>query len=224
MSYVESARVLEAWLRARPDTSELVPRLVQSLERPGSPAHRAAYAGISRRLGAAAAQRVTGPAELSDVARPHWTLADQARLFLVVGGLARTPSDARLPLVLALFEGGEIGEQESLLRTLAALPEAERFTEVGVSACRTNARSVFEAIACENAFPARYFSELAFNQLVLKAIFVELAVRRIEGLGARSTPELARMASGYASERRAAGRSVPEDVDYILSGGAGDAK
>jgi hypothetical protein len=54
--------------------------------------------------------------------------------------------------------------------------------------------------------------------MVLKAIFMEVPVRRIEGLAGRLTTELGRMVSGYASERRAAGRPVPADVDYVLRG------
>ena len=45
---------------------------------------------------------------------------------------------------------------------------------------------------------------------------VGVAVGRILGLEARITPELQRMVADYASERRAAGRSVPDDITYIL--------
>ena len=96
------------------------------------------------------------------------------------------------------------------------MPEPSRFVETGLAACRTNARRVFEAIACDNAFPAAHFDELGFRQLVLKAVFMEVPVARIEGLAARITPELRRMAADYASERRAAGRKVPDDLALIL--------
>jgi hypothetical protein len=71
---------------------------------------------------------------------------------------------------------------------------------------------VFEAIACENPYPAAHFPELNFNQMVLKALFTGVALERVIGLDGRVTPELARMANDYASERRAAGRSVPADI------------
>jgi hypothetical protein len=61
----------------------------------------------------------------------------------------------------------------------------------------------------------RCFPEHNFNQLVLKAFFTGVAVARIEGLAARRSPELTRMALAYASERRAAGRSVPADLDLV---------
>jgi hypothetical protein len=54
--------------------------------------------------------------------------------------------------------------------------------------------------------------------MVLKAIFIEVPVSRIEGLAQRRGPELERMARDYASERRAAGRPVPSDIDLVLRG------
>jgi hypothetical protein len=76
-------------------------------------------------------------------------------------------------------------------------------------------QSVFEAIACENAYPARHFPDQNFNKLVLKAFFTGVGVARIVGLGGRRTAELRRMAEDYASERRAAGRSVPPDLGLV---------
>lgn len=216
MRLADSTRVLEEQLRARPDASALIPRLVVAAEKPGSPAFRAAYAAVPRRLGAAAREPVALP-DLAELARAHWTLTDATRAFLLLLALSHVERDAQYELVSNVLEGGEIGEQESLLRTLILVPEPERFADVGVAACRTNTRQVFEAIACENAFPSRHFPDLGFNQMVLKAIFIEVPVERIEGLDARVTPELARMAASYASERRAAGRPVPEDVDLILN-------
>ena len=130
------------------------------------------------------------------------------------------PTGEQPAYLLQLFEAGEIGEQVSILRTLPLLPGPERFVETGLQACRTNARVVFEAVVCENPFVAEHFPALSFNQAVLKAIFMEVSARRIEGLEARITPELKRMAADYASERRAAGRSVPADTDYIIQYGA----
>jgi hypothetical protein len=77
---------------------------------------------------------------------------------------------------------------------------------------------VLEALVCENPFPARFMPDLAFNQLIMKAIFNGLSLRRVLGLAERNNAELRRMVEGYASERRAAGRPVPEDVDFSLGG------
>ena len=53
------------------------------------------------------------------------------------------------------------------------------------------------------------------HQMVLKALFVGAPVARIVGLAERTTDELVRMVEAYASERRAAGRPVPDDAKLI---------
>jgi hypothetical protein len=88
---------------------------------------------------------------------------------------------------------------------------------VGVEAVRNHATPVLEAIACDNPYPARYFSDEAFNQLVLKCLFSDVSLRRLQGLGRRVTPELRRMVEAYVNERRAAGRSVPDDTALVLT-------
>ncbi len=133
--------------------------------------------------------------------------------------LPNVAADEQATWLVGLFEGGELGEQVSLLRVLAALPDAGRFVETGLQACRHNSLDVFEAIVCENPFPAEHFPALNFNQAVIKAIFNGVSVRRIEALERRITPELSRMAAGYASERRAAGRAVPQDAEYLAHHG-----
>jgi hypothetical protein len=129
--------------------------------------------------------------------------------------------DARLPevhaaLVHELFVTGELRERQAVLRALPHLPQPARFVTTGVEAVRNNATSVIEAIACENPYPARFFDELAFNQLVMKCLFCEISLARVEGLAARVTPELRRMVTGFVDERRAAGRAVPADVALVL--------
>ncbi len=110
---------------------------------------------------------------------------------------------------------GDGAERQAVLRALPLLPVPERFLEIAVDACRSHIQPLFEAVACENPYPAFYFPELNFNQMVLKALFTGVALARILGLEGRITPELGRMAADYASERRAAGRSVPPDIGQL---------
>jgi hypothetical protein len=195
-------------------------RAASDLAQPQGIGFRAMFASVPRRLGASAELQVTPPDALRALSRPHWNLTDYVRAALVAAALDALAAAEQPGFVLQLFEAGEIGEQVSVLRCLPLLPEPARFVETGFQACRTNARVVFEAIVCDNPFVAEHFPSLNFNQAVLKAIFMEVSARRIEGLEARITPELKRMAAGYASERRAAGRAVPADIDYIIQYGA----
>lgn len=210
----------ELVLRSWPAASRFFERAAVDVAAPLGIGFRALYASVPRRLAPLAEASVQPPAELAALTRPHWNLTDYVRASLLASAFAVLPAEQQPGLHLKLFEAGEIGEQVSLLRTLPLLPEPARFLETALQACRTNARSVFEAAVCENSFVPEHFPPLSFNQAVLKAIFMEVSARRIEGLDGRITPELQRMAAGYKSERIAAGRTVPVDIDYLIQYGA----
>lgn len=147
---------------------------------------------------------------------PSWRLLDVGRAALVLTALESLEVDHGTMLFARLLRRGELSEQQSLLRMLPILPRGDALVEPAIEACRTNATPVFAAIALDNPFPARWFPDLNFNQLVLKAMFMGLPVDQIEGLPSRASTELARMALGYATERRAAGRSVPAGVQHVV--------
>jgi hypothetical protein len=203
-----------------PEAARFFERAESDVAQPSSVAFKGLYASVPRRLGQLAQRKLGALSSAAPAAKPHWTLTDCARLWLVLSALRAVAPAEQAPWLLQLFEGGEIGEQVSILRTLSTLPEAARFVETGVQACRHNSLDVFEAIVAENAYLSEYFPELNFNQAVMKAIFNGVSVRRIEGLEPRITAELSRMAAGYASERRAAGRPVPDDAEYLAHYGA----
>jgi hypothetical protein len=180
-----------------------------------------AFAHATRRVGRRAAE--PSPTELArlracGVRAPvtPWGVDGVVRAALLLdaaAGLAPGELDA---LVDDCFQRGDTRERQAVLRALPLFPDPARFVALGVEACRTSVEPVFEAIACDNPYPAAYFPEPSFNQMVLKAVFVGVPVRRVLGLEARITPDLRRMARDYASERRAAGRSVPADVHFLL--------
>jgi hypothetical protein len=213
---VDTARILEDFLREDPASESLVTRVLDASTAVESVTFRAMFASVARRLGRGAELTPSYAPAFAEAARSHWTLTDWMRAAMLARALGAVRPREQAAALQKLFETGELGEQESILRTLALWPDPARFIEIGLLGCRTNARRVFEAIACDNAYPERHFPELAFNQMVLKAIFIEVPVARIEGLERRNGPELARMARGYASERRAAGRPVPSDIALIL--------
>lgn len=120
------------------------------------------------------------------------------------------------PIVEDLFRKGEMREQQALLRVLAYLPEPAAYVSLAAEAVRGNVVSVLEALACDNPFPATYMDALAFNQMVMKAVFNDLPLARIVGLPGRTDAELRRMARALSSERRAAGRTVPLDLQELI--------
>jgi hypothetical protein len=150
-----------------------------------------------------------------------WGADELGRVALLVAAAAHWPEPELEALVEECYRQGDGAERQAVLRALPLLPAPERFLVIAVDACRSHIQPLFEAIACENPYPARHFPELNFNQMVLKALFTGVALERIIGCDGRVTPELSRMAADYASERRAAGRSVPPDIGR-LTGDRGD--
>jgi hypothetical protein len=177
----------------------------------------------------AAAGRTLGQARLAPTPDEERTLAfspagfcgdEYGRALLLLAVLSRQPPSTHLGLVDDLLRTGELREQQAVLRALPHLPGPERFVSIAIAAARANAVSVIESIACENPYPTRYFPEAALNQLVLKCLFCGVSLQRMLDLPSRITPELKRMVAGFASEQRAAGRTVPEDTNLILEGDA----
>ncbi|HJU42638.1 MAG TPA: EboA domain-containing protein [Vicinamibacterales bacterium] len=147
----------------------------------------------------------------------RWTREDAARALLLIAHRNNgVTGSAFVTAALECFEQGDAREQQSWLRAIALWPEGDAFLPHAIDACRTNIVPVFEALACENPYPAAHFPDRNFNQVVLKAMFNNIALSRIVGLNARLNTELTRMARDYAAERTAAGRSVPADIDLVI--------
>ena len=182
-----------------------------------------AYTTAPQRVGRDAL--TLSPAELDELraAAPgigfeRWSRADAARALLLIERRNEGRSgEAFAADALECFEQGDAGEQQSWLRAIALWPEAKAFLPAAIDACRTNIIPVFEALACENPYPATHFPDRNFNQMVLKAMFNSIALARIFGLAGRRNEELSRMARDYAAERTAAGRTVPADIHAAIA-------
>jgi hypothetical protein len=183
----------------------------------GGVAFHPAFAAAGRHVGRAPVRRDDAAAIVAaGLLVPADIAADEcARGALLLAALPGVPD--HVALVRDLVRRGEVRERQAVLRVLAALPDPARFCDIAVEACRTNVVSVFEAIASSNTYPADYFPAHAFDQMVLKALFIGVPLARVHGLAGRKTAELARMVDAFASERRAAGRSIPDDVRLVLS-------
>jgi hypothetical protein len=210
------------WTRAKPGALAWFEAALSDLDPVSERAHfQSALAAAGRRLGRDPV--VPDRAESERLATaglsPFPTgagLDECGRAALILRAIEKVPASERVEVVSDLYHHGEVRERQALLRVLAYLPGPTGFRELAVEACRSSTLSVFEAMACENPYPAAHFPEASFNQMVLKAVFNGLPLVRIAGLPERVTPDLVRMAEDYAAERRAAGRDLP-DMSLILS-------
>ncbi|MEE8468954.1 MAG: EboA domain-containing protein [Planctomycetota bacterium] len=151
----------------------------------------------------------------------RWTLLEavRARLVLARGDL---PGKVFADHLEQAFRYADQGELCALYKTLCLLPGPERFTWRAAEGCRTNIVPVFEAIACDNPYPAAHFDDLAWNQMVIKAIFIGAPLWRVQGLDGRLSADLARMALDLADERRSAGRPVQPELWLCLGSHSGE--
>lgn len=169
---------------------------------------------VPRKLGKADLPLTQADLAAAEAARPGWRpqgwSADQAARLILLLSL---PEPARLAaLVDQLCRTGDVGELVTFYRGLPLYPEPQRYLARAREAARTNMKAVFDALAHHNPYPAECFDELAWNHLVLKALFVGSPLDPIQGLERRANPPLVRMLCDYAHERWAAARPVSPDL------------
>lgn len=111
-----------------------------------------------------------------------------------------------------LFTTAEVGELVALYQSLPLLPNRERLLARAAEGIRSNMNILFNAVALRNPYPADYFDEGAWNQMVLKAVFIGSPLHLIWGIDQRANSELARMLIDYAHERWAAKRTLTPEL------------
>jgi hypothetical protein len=164
----------------------------------------------------------------------NWTLDRLVRVFFL-SLMAEKSSDeqAYTHQMNLLFDTAEMNEAVALYSAMPVFSHGDKWLLRATDAVRSNIGIVFDAIAFGNPYPATYFPELAWNQLVLKCIFNDKPIHQIFGLMERNNPALVQTLSDFAHERWAAGRRVPsqvwrlyspylnenlvQDIDYLLS-------
>jgi hypothetical protein len=141
---------------------------------------------------------------------------------------------ARVAMLLAIHNGddhtfaarvdrlcttAEVTEHIAYLKGFAVFPAAKQLHERAREGVRSSIGPVFEAIACHNPYPFDHFDEAAWNQMVVKCVFVGAPIDTIVGLRERRNPELVQMLRDFVAERHAAGRPLPDAVhDYVDRG------
>lgn len=156
--------------------------------------------------------------DLADAARLRdgwtpqgWSVDQAARTVFLLS----YPSDARERYVGTLdqiFSTADARESIALYQVLPLYPYPDGFRARAAEGLRSNMTSVFNAVAHDNPYPKEYLDEAAWNQMVLKALFVGSTLYNIQGLDERANSELARMLVDYAHERWAANRSVSPEL------------
>jgi hypothetical protein len=142
---------------------------------------------------------------------------DIAGRALLLHALAATASHKLEEAVGAAYDDGDALEKLAVVRSLALLPKAERFTRIALDAGRSNEVDLVHALACNNPFAAEHYDELAWNKLYMKAAFIQLPLEQILGVRERGNAELSRMALHYVEQQESASRSFPAQLWVVIA-------
>ena len=139
-----------------------------------------------------------------------WTVDQTARVLLLLA--TEADGDRFAARLDALCATADVDELIAFHRGLPLYPDPPRHRARAAEGVRSNIRLVFEAVAHGNPYPAEQLADEAWNQMVLKALFVGSALHPIIGLDQRANPALARMLGDYARERWAARRTITPEL------------
>ncbi len=141
----------------------------------------------------------------------NWSI-DQAGRALLILSLPYKDPDKLKKILDNATNSADVAESIALYSCLPLLPHPESHCQRASDGIRNNIISVFDAVALDNPFPADYFSENAWNHLVLKGVFNNRPLSRIINIDQRANAALAGMIFSLAHERWAAGRTVTPEL------------
>jgi hypothetical protein len=212
------SRLLGTWLgrRVAPEAADW---LAESMARvKGATGERDLYMRIgqvARRLGTA--DLAPDDTEFGDAQRAragwdprHWTVDQAARIHLLLE--STDDPDVLARRLTQLCVTADVAELVAFYQGLPLYPDGPRHAARCAEGIRSNMRNVFEAVAHRNPYPSEHLAEGAWNQMVLKALFVGSELAPIVGLDARRNETLAVMLIDYAHERWAASRAISPEL------------
>ena len=210
--------LLRLWLETRlPDPARQW--IDQAIDKAGGSGRDAdlylAYSLVPRHTGKEALDLAAPELAAATAARPgwqplRWRVDEAARLLLLLATGGEAPILQRR--IDQLCATADVNELATLYRGLPIYPEPERYRLRAAEGIRTNMRVVFEAVVHDNPYPMEQLPQPAWNQMVLKALFVGSTLAPIVGLDERANADLARMLCDYAHERWSASRPVSPEL------------
>lgn len=144
-----------------------------------------------------------------------WSLDQVARTYLLLLVARYRPADFNITLD-KIISAADAHELITLYQAFQLFPNPEQLLLHATNGIRCNMISAFNAIALNNPYPADYFNEIAWNQLVVKTLFVDSPVDQIQGLQRRANLPLTHMLINTVLERSAANRPIRPEIWYLI--------
>ena len=114
--------------------------------------------------------------------------------------------------VAMLIDTSEINELLAIFRGFALFPHPEALEPKAREAIRSTMRPVYEAMSHRNPYPFEFFDEAAWNQMIVKAFFLDSSIWQIQGVDDRYNADLSVILISLVQERWAAGRFIAPEI------------
>lgn len=150
--------------------------------------------------------------------KSSWTKQDLARVVLMI----QLDASHNKQILESFFESAEMLELVSFFKGLYLLENASEFTKSVEEGIRTNMVNVFDSFTAGNPYASTYLEEWAWNQLILKAFFMDRPLYTIHNLDRGKNANLANMLQDFVKERWAAGRTVSPEIWRMIEGNLRD--
>jgi hypothetical protein len=114
--------------------------------------------------------------------------------------------------VAMLIDTSEINELLAIFRGFALFPHPEALEPKAREAIRSTMRPVYEAMSHRNPYPFEFFDEAAWNQMIVKAFFLDSSIWQIQEVDERYNADLSEILISLVQERWAAGRFIAPEI------------
>nr|AOW70738.1 hypothetical protein [Monodopsis sp. MarTras21] len=151
----------------------------------------------------------------ADLKINNWTNLELARIYFLIKITDKFEQEYEY-IIENLFKTADINELVALYKSFPYLPQPQKFLFRAQEGARSNINLLFDAIALNNPYPMNFFNENSWNQLILKAFFIESDVKQIIGIERRANSSLVTLLTDFASEKSAAGRTVDPELWNLI--------
>ena len=165
---------------------------------------RVRFPAVGRKIGREPLDPQADPADLH-----AWTIDDAARTLLLIA-----LGDVAEAELTDLYRYSDAAERRGILRALAYLDLGDRGLGLVEDAIRTNDTRLIAAAL--GPYATEHLPDGAYDQAVLKCVFVGVPITGVDGVPARVTADGARMLAAFVLERVVAGRDVPGEIWSVI--------
>ena len=215
----QAIELLSAWLRTRLPTDAFAwfDNELRGLQTQPEQARWFKALGMApRKLGKADLQPTQSELQAAEALRQgldptEWSVDQTARIAFTLA-FYQGDEAGFVQQVAMLIDTSEINELLAIFRGFALFPHPEALEPKAREAIRSTMRPVYEAMSHRNPYPFEFFDEAAWNQMIVKAFFLDSSIWQIQGVDERYNADLSVILILLVQERWAAGRFIAPEI------------